>query len=95
MSFEIDVPPEMRQVYIERRRADLQAGRQAIEAKDFGFFEKLGHQIKGNAQSFGFEGLSPIAIALEVAAQKKNIVEVKLAFEDFVRAVEDLKVSSS
>lgn len=69
----MQIPIEARQKYLERRKQDVIACHKALEKKDFLFFERLGHQIKGNALTFGFAELTPLAIAIEVAAEAKNL----------------------
>lgn len=91
MSLNPEVPHEMKIVYIQRRVADLKECNKAIEAGDFAFLETIGHQIKGNAQSFGFDSLSPIGIALENAAKARNIPELKKIVSDFTYAVEHIQ----
>lgn len=69
---EIEVPLEMRQKYLERRQNDLAACLNALNTKDSKVFETVGHQLKGNAMTFGFEPLAEIGADLETAAQNKD-----------------------
>ena len=87
MSYNPQVPHEMKVIYIQRRLSDLEECRRAIESGDFPFLEKIGHQVKGNAQSFGFDSLSPIGIELEKAAKDRDIPNLKKAVDDFTVAV--------
>jgi HPt (histidine-containing phosphotransfer) domain-containing protein len=81
----------MKVVYIQRRLSDLAECNKAIESGDFSFIEKVGHQVKGNAQSFGFDILSPIGIEMEAAAKAGHIDSIKKAVLDFGTAVENIK----
>ncbi len=91
MSFSNTIPHEMKVIYIQRRIADIIECNKAIETGDFAFLEKVGHQVKGNAQSFGFDELSPIGIALEEAAKSRNIPGLKKIVQDFDSAVDNIQ----
>jgi HPt (histidine-containing phosphotransfer) domain-containing protein len=61
----VDIPPEVRARYIERRRQDLETLLKATETGRFEDFCRVGHQLKGNAASFGYAELEKIGIQLE------------------------------
>lgn len=92
MSIDSRVPHEMKVVYIQRRKSDLVECNKALEAGDFSFLEKVGHQVKGNAQSFGFDQLSPIGIELEDAAKSKDLNRAKLIVKEFSKAVDAIQL---
>ena len=73
----IDIPEEVRAKYFERRKTDVQKCNEAIASLDFKFLQKVGHDLKGNALTFGFEPLAAIGENLEAAAIEKNIEIVK------------------
>ncbi|MBL7543346.1 MAG: Hpt domain-containing protein [Bdellovibrionaceae bacterium] len=91
MPLSTQIPHEMKIVYIQRRIADLAECNKAIESGDFSFLEKIGHQVKGNAQSFGFDALSPLGIALETAAKSRDIPTLRKVVDDFTHAVEHIQ----
>ena len=63
---EIDaLPPEMYITYLERRKVELQRLKQAASEGRIEDFAVVGHQLKGNAPSYGFEDLAVIARKLE------------------------------
>lgn len=94
MSIDSNVPYEMKVVYIQRRKADIEECLKAIDAENFSFLEKIGHQVKGNAQSFGFDELSPLGIALEIAAKTKDLPKAKSIVLQFSKTVEEIKIAS-
>lgn len=61
----MDLPQEFYVNYITRREKDLEALTQAAQAQDVEVFKRVGHQIKGNAESFGFGELTMIAQEIE------------------------------
>lgn len=70
---DIDIPYEIRVKYLERRKNDLQDCKNALEKMDFETFIRVGHQVKGNASTYGFDDLGTIAIAIEDSALKKDL----------------------
>lgn len=73
MAPKIIIPEEVRRKYIERRKKDLADCRLALSNADFKCFAFVGHQIKGNALTFGFDELTPIALEMEKLAVEKNV----------------------
>lgn len=72
MNAALQVPIALKQQYIERRRADVARLWMALENGSFETLSRSGHQLKGNASTFGFSELVPIATALEDAADRKD-----------------------
>lgn len=83
----MQVPVEARQKYLERRKQDAIASKEALSKQDYAFLERLGHQVKGNAVTFGFDELTNIAVAIEQAAKAKNITQLQTLVEQFEAAV--------
>ncbi len=80
---DIDIPPEMRLKYLERRKADFESCQKAIIENNFEVLKRVGHQIKGNASTFGYDDLSKIAIELEQCAEHQEIDKLKSIMEQF------------
>ncbi|MBC7458067.1 MAG: Hpt domain-containing protein [Bdellovibrionaceae bacterium] len=84
----IDIPEEMKAKYIERRKQDYVACLDALNKNDFETFLRIGHQLKGNAASFGYDDLGLIAAELENAARAQNLSQIKSLlskFENFLK----------
>jgi HPt (histidine-containing phosphotransfer) domain-containing protein len=82
-----NIPADAKAKYIERRKADLSVCRKALEEGNFKQLAHVGHQVKGNAGTFGFDQLSEIAAQLEdeATAENKDGVEDALKkFENFI-----------
>ncbi len=73
----------MRKNYIERRFLDLQNLKKLADAPDFNLVKNLGHQLKGNAKSFGFDDLTSVAIAFEKTAERQDKISFLSAVADF------------
>lgn len=59
------VSEEMLQVYLERRTVDLGLLLQGIKKNTVADFNRIGHQLMGNAKSYGFSGIEPLAFKME------------------------------
>lgn len=79
----MEVPLEMQNRYIERRKQDLDHCWANLWNQNFAELEKVGHQLKGNGLTFGYQDLSLIGSHLELAAIQKNMDELERAVEDF------------
>ncbi|MES2803771.1 MAG: Hpt domain-containing protein [Bdellovibrionota bacterium] len=88
----MQVPVEARQKYLDRRKQDITACNEAIAKQDFHFLERIGHQIKGNAVTFGFDELTHVAVAMEQAAKAKDLTQLKELVEKFASAVQGAHV---
>lgn len=88
----MQVPVEARQKYLERRKQDVIASKEALSKLDYAFLERLGHQIKGNAITFGFDELTNIAVAIEQAAKAKNTAQLQDLVTQFEAAINSARL---
>ncbi|MEO5968973.1 MAG: response regulator, partial [Bdellovibrionia bacterium] len=58
--------------YLKNRKAEIGELRQLIEKADFKKMETIGHRLKGNAKSYGFEDLGKLGGQLESASREKD-----------------------
>ncbi len=75
MEDDVNIPAEVRQRYIERRQKDIEVLRSALRTQTLDEFERIGHQLKGNASSFGYSDLEKVAIQMELAGENKDMAE--------------------
>lgn len=76
------LPREMYVTYLERRKIELQKLQKAVAEGRVEDFKVVGHQLKGNAPSYGFDDLAVIAKKLElVSAENLKTVGVSLLEE--------------
>ena len=68
MEFAMKIPDEMRKKYTERRARDADELTRALETGDLSAFGRVGHQLKGNAATFGYENLAELGRKMEEAA---------------------------
>ncbi len=60
------------QRFLARKREDLDAARIALAAGDYETIRRIGHDLKGAGEGFGFPELSAFGAALESAAIVRN-----------------------
>lgn len=66
------LPQEMYVTYLHRRKADLIELEKALAVSNFEIFKRLGHQMKGNASSFGFDELVSLAEKMELVSRQDS-----------------------
>lgn len=72
MSYIMNIPDEMRAKYIERRKRDLEELKQGFAAGSFDSFQRIGHQLKGNGATYGYEELGELGRRMEEAGLEKD-----------------------
>ena len=81
----MEVPNDLRVRYLERRKIELEKCFSCLREKRFKELEKVGHQLKGNGETFGYKELSLIGSQIEKAAFQENVGHLKLVLSDFSR----------
>ena len=66
------VPVELKQKYLSRRIQDLVRLKEALGRNDFLPALRLGHQVKGNADTFDCPHMASIGSELEHAAKRED-----------------------
>ena len=82
-----ELPPEMLQKYVDRRRADVLQLKECLKGDDLSIAERIGHQMKGNGATFGFPELEDLGRRIEFAAKRKekdHLLELVSQFEEVV-----------
>ena len=59
------LPSEMVDVYLQRRIKDLECLQNSLKENSVEEFNRIGHQLVGNAKNFGFDSLEPLAHRME------------------------------
>lgn len=92
MGRESIVTPELQKKYIERRKAELTQMEDAIANKDFDSLSVFGHNMKGNAESYGFEDLGLMGAKLEQAAKSEELDKIKSLYQNIKSFILEQKV---
>lgn len=84
----IDLIPD----FLTRKRVDLQTLKGALESGDLTTIASLGHKIKGEGGSFGFDTMSEIGAALEASAKKGDRASTRQLVTDLSEYLEKIEV---
>lgn len=85
---------DFRQLYLARRSKDLQDCDRHLSIQNWSYFENLGHQLKGNAPSYGYKELQKIAVRIEFFAQKKDLSCLEKSIHEFKKWLANQKIST-
>jgi len=73
--FVMKISRELRCKYKERRARDVEDLTTSLEAERFEVLSRIGHQLKGNASTYGYEELAVLGRKMEHAAEEKSLSE--------------------
>lgn len=91
----MEVPEELAKKYIERRKHDLENCVDSFYDGNYEDLEKIGHQLKGNGETFGYPEISSIGKRLEIAAQRRDKKTIELLLMEFNSWSEKINLNSS
>lgn len=63
--------------YLKNRKEDIQRIKHALEKRNFGAIEDLGHKMKGSGKCYGFEKISMLGHQIEIFAKEQNTDEIE------------------
>ncbi len=63
--------------YLKNRKEDIQRIRHALEKRNFGTIEDLGHKMKGSGKCYGFQKISMLGHRIEISAKEQNADEIE------------------
>ena len=86
------VSPEMRIQYLSKKKSETTECLISVQQCEFKSSSNLGHKLKGNASSFGFEDLGRLGDQLEIAANKMDLESAKSILLLINRYIEDAKI---
>jgi HPt (histidine-containing phosphotransfer) domain-containing protein len=79
-------------LFVEEMPDRVAALERAFEAGNWDAVQRLAHQMKGAAGSYGFEQITPYAIRLEMAARRRDDhLELRSACDEFVGACQRIR----
>lgn len=86
------VSPEMRIQYLSKKKSETAECMISVQQREFKSSSHLGHKLKGNASSFGFEDLGILGDQLEVAANKMDLENSKSILLLINKYIEEAKI---
>jgi len=89
----MQLPYEMRQAYLDRRKKELVVLKDACRNSEFSTLIRIGHQLKGNALPFGFDELNALGARLENTSKEGDLKEASLLVEKIKNYIESYRFS--
>jgi histidine phosphotransfer protein HptB len=77
-------------IFLDNRKKDVRALRDALVKQDFRTVQTLGHRMKGDGGGFGFDQITEIGAAMERAAKLEDCITIEqhiVQLEDFLKRV--------
>ncbi len=78
--------------FLEHKRADTGTIRAAIECADYRTISQIGHKMKGEGGSYGFDAVTEMGATLEQAALDQDLDTVRHTLEAFTEYLESVDV---
>jgi HPt (histidine-containing phosphotransfer) domain-containing protein len=91
----VRIDPDLRDlvpVFITHKREDAHAIVAAIVRSDYEALSKLGHRIRGEGGSYGFEELTEIGAALEIAAKSRDLAAIRKSAEELTAYLDSVEI---
>jgi HPt (histidine-containing phosphotransfer) domain-containing protein len=78
--------------FLEHKRSDIGFIRLAIDQRDFQAVSEIGHKMKGEGGSFGFDAVTVMGAALEQAALHQDVASLNHTLEELAEYLESIDV---
>jgi HPt (histidine-containing phosphotransfer) domain-containing protein len=91
----VEVDPDLTDLipdFLDRKRADLVTMQRALESGDFTTLAALGHKIKGEGGSFGFDTITEIGAAIEMTAKNTDRESARGLIGDLSNYLEKVEI---
>lgn len=85
------VTPEIRARYLQRREADVAAIQEALNNGNFQLTAKLGHDWKGNGETYGFPQFSEWGKNMEIAAKNQQLDAIREIISEVTKFLSEQK----
>lgn len=90
----VEVDPDLEDLipgFLENRKADVEKLQAELKAGEFANIQSIGHSIKGVGGGYGFERMSELGAAIEMAAKTKDSDQLQdniMQLNDYLQRVE-------
>jgi len=78
--------------FLENRRKDLIALKEALAKGDHESISRLGHKMKGTGGGYGFDLITDLGVSIEEAAKEKNNDEIQKRIHELFHFLENVEV---
>jgi len=92
---QIEIEADLRDLvpnFLEHKRADLGTLRTAIDHKDYETISQIGHKMKGEGGSFGFDAVTAMGSVLEQAALNQDLTSANHTLDQLAEYLESIDV---
>lgn len=79
-------------IFLENRRQDVQTLRASMAGQDFETIGILGHRMKGDGGGYGFDAISEIGGAIELAVRRRDCTAIEQLTTQLANFLERLTV---
>ena len=94
-SYQIKIAPDMRELaecFIENRKKDIVKIDTFLKKNDYSAIQTIGHNLAGNAGTYGFSDLGEIGRRIEAMAIEKKKEEIVVTLEEIKDFVGNVKL---
>lgn len=88
----MDIPVSMKKDYLNRRKSDFKVLADALSEKNVEPFKRIGHQLAGNARSYGFNELEDIGRQMEKLSAENLSTSGDELLQKFSQLIETYKI---
>jgi HPt (histidine-containing phosphotransfer) domain-containing protein len=91
----VRIDPDLRDlvpIFIAHKREDAQAIVAAIASADYEALSQLGHRIRGEGGSYGFEELTKIGATLEISAKSRDLAAVRKSAQELIAYLDSVEI---
>lgn len=78
--------------YLERRVADVEALRRAVERGAYDEARVIGHSMKGSGGGYGFDAITELGATIEQAAESSDENRLCIAADDLDRYLAEVEI---
>ncbi|HXR25335.1 MAG TPA: Hpt domain-containing protein [Candidatus Binataceae bacterium] len=92
---QIEIEADLRDLvpdFLAHKRADIGTLRTAIDQKYYECISQIGHKMKGEGGSFGFDPVTEMGSVLEQAALNKDLTSVNHTLDELAEYLESIDV---
>jgi len=92
---QIEIEADLRDLvpnFLDHKRADLGTLRTAIDHKDYETISQIGHKMKGEGGSFGFDAVTAMGSVLEQAALNQDLTSANHTLDQLAEYLESIDV---
>ena len=79
-------------LYLNGRQKDVKDIPRALEQGDFETIRFLGHNMRGSGGGYGFDYITEVGSCLELAAEEKDVEEIRKQILELVNYLEKIEI---